>query len=187
MLVLGIDTYVAQREHCFQIIRTMFDVVSQVSTADEPAVARLDHDDHHDKDDSEVPLAVRKDLIDITIHLMGKGFITEPLAFVREKFNSIDKGLVRYFFSRLLGVISPPFTKDFVRRLTQLLLLPRARECVESFYFSRKAARSLSAFYHIAFEVGSEGNASLLSEEQRAVLTSLVKNTTALAKGNDVN
>lgn len=190
ILVVGMNTYVSQRHQCLQIIKNIFKVVSQAASSDDATGigGGLDRDSHREKDVSETSLSIRQDLIDLLIHLIGKGFISEPFLFFREHIDSMDKALIRSFFVKLFGVIAAPYSTEFVRVLTQVLLLPRARECVESTYFSTLGAKGLKQFRNDAFgppEV-KDRKGGIVPMEQRTLLDVLVVSSLRIAKGTAV-
>lgn len=190
MLVVGMNTYVSQRHQCVQIIKNTFTVVSQVSSSEDASTlgGGLDRDSHREKDISETSLSIRQDLVDLLIHLIGKGFISEPFLFLQENIDSMDKALIRSFFVKLFGVTAAPYSNEFVRALTQVLLLPRAKECVESTYFSSVGAKGLQQFRDDAFGppggvVGEQRKETIVHVEQMTLLDTMVLNSMRIAKG----
>jgi hypothetical protein len=184
MIVVGMNTYVSQRHQCFQIIKNTFNVVSQVSSSDD--VGGADRDSHGKNDTSETSLSIRQDLIDLLIHLIAKGFISEPLLFLQGNIDSMDKALIRSFVVKLLACVAAPYSNEFVRGLCQVLLQPRARECLESAYFPMiSGAKRLLQFRDDALGEPSSPHRkdNIIDIEQRKLLDSLVVSSLRVAKG----
>jgi hypothetical protein len=188
ILVVGMNTYVSQRHQCFQIIKNTFKVVSQAASSDDATSlgGGLDRDSHREKDLSETALHILQDLIDLFIHLIGKGFISESFQFLQENIDSMDKALIRSFIVKLFGSVCAPYSAEFVRALSAVLLLPRAMECIESTHFSAVGATGLMQFRDDAFGLpsSSQRKDNVVGIEQRAMLDILVANSLQVAKGN---
>lgn len=187
MIVVGINTYASQRHQCFRIIVTAFRVISQASTSEDVGkVGTLDRDSIREKDMSESTLNVRQDLIDISIHLIGKGFINEPLLFFCDNIDAMDKALIRHIVISLLSVvdINGKFSAEFIGAFCRVLLLPKTRECMQSNLFSRAGANTLVSFRDKVFGSPSSSQRidNIIEIDMREKIDELVKSTLMLAR-----
>jgi hypothetical protein len=98
-------------------------------------------------DSGENKQDVSKDIIDIIVHLMGRGLLSSAMDFLRTNFHldslhrfdtvsltlslylcdlSYLQALIRHLFMKLFSVISPPYSSLFTSSLVDLVLHPRS-------------------------------------------------------------
>ena len=89
----------------------------------------LTHEPPADSDTNALTtVSLRRQILDALLLLMNGGCVFPVLAVLEEWLTNADLSLVRHVLQQLLGLITPPYSEAFARRILRMLRLARTQE-----------------------------------------------------------
>jgi hypothetical protein len=125
-----------QRADCCEVFTT---VVVLSPTGDEDELSGIKA-----SVDAYTIVTGQKDALECLVHLMGCGYLAQPMAFLARHHQELDAVLVRHLLRTLIQV-RPPFSAAFATQLVELMSTETSRKAFLSAHFLRKDAVALSA------------------------------------------
>ncbi|RHZ50621.1 hypothetical protein Glove_494g9 [Diversispora epigaea] len=69
----------------------------------------------------EVMTALKKQLLDRMIFLISIGYVMQVLMYIEKNMNKLDEKLVSYFVTKVLKMVSPPYSAEFYGTMLRLI------------------------------------------------------------------
>jgi len=124
------DLHPLQRPDCFIVMK---EILQQTPDTEEVV-------------ESGRVMSMRRDALDSFLHLMGRGYVGEPMAFLKTLIPTLDATLIRHLVLGLLSTASPPFSSEFALSLCEIMTHKSVREAVSRHFSDNKVLREFCEY-----------------------------------------
>lgn len=133
LVVTAIDFYPALRPDCFVIIWLMYNHKTKSEDTDTGRTVEL--------------ISIRKDIVEVLIHLLGKGYVQNPLNFLVSEAQEVDAAVLRHIVQGFLQSFSAPYDVEYVDRVIDIIIIAGNRKALLSKFFLGSGNSLLLQFF----------------------------------------
>eukprot|EP01041_Mallomonas_annulata_P004821 gene4821-9616_t len=119
-VIVSTDLHPLQRPYCFTIMK---DVLQQSPETDDSGLSsRTDLDCF--------VISSRTDALNCFMHIMGSGYVMEPLLFLKTLLPTLDAKLIRHLVLGILNMASPPYSEEFATKIAEIITHKSVRDAI---------------------------------------------------------